>query len=209
MLQIATAGVTALAQVYGFSDASSFLASHVETLKGLDNVLLSRCGHVLEAVQIGFGAGSKHGLMLIGVGRALLGAGVLPVGGTVALASPVMMTCAAIGAVHYGWHALSEDERNKLLDTVADAFSMGKQLVKAVADFAVETIKALLSSENLAELKRMVADAATTFGRRLGDITRSITDRALDVRNIAAGHASSVMSAIPKRLPFQRPAEPS
>lgn len=207
MLQVATAGVTALAQVYGFSDASSFVSSHIETLKGLDNALLSRCGHVLEAVQIGFGVGSDNGLMLIGLGRTLLGAGAMPIAGTASLANPVMMTCAAIGAIHYGWNALSEDERAKVLDTVADAFAAGRQLIKAVADFAVDTIKALLSKENLAELKRMVGDAAATFGRRLGDITRTIADRAADVRNIATGRASSIISALPKRLPFRNPPE--
>jgi catechol 2,3-dioxygenase-like lactoylglutathione lyase family enzyme len=197
-----TAGVTTLSHLYGFaSSAAQFAVNHIETLKQADSAVANRCGQVLEAANEGFGVGSETALVLIGVGQSLLGN---PLTGSVTVAAgtnPIVMTCAAIGAIHYGWNAMSEKEREVLLRTVSDAFAVGVELVRSIARFAVDMIKALMSAENIAELKKMVADVAAAFGTRLSEITRALTDRIREgsryVAGAAGGGASTVWSYVP------------
>jgi hypothetical protein len=167
-----TAGVKTLSHLYGFaSGTAKFAVEHIETLKQADSGVANRCGQVLEALNHGFGVGAESSLVLIGLGQSLLGN---PLTGSVAVAggaNPIVMTCAAIGAIHYGWNAMSEKEREALLRTVSDAFAVGVELIRSIARFAVDTIKALMSAENIAELRRMVADVAAGFGTRLSEIT--------------------------------------
>jgi hypothetical protein len=66
-----SAGVAALTRLYGVTtDAASFAAQHVETLKSLDSALANRCGLVLEASIDGFGVGREIALVVIGIGQA-------------------------------------------------------------------------------------------------------------------------------------------
>jgi hypothetical protein len=197
-----TAGVTTLSHLYGFvSSAAQFAVSHIETLKQADNALANRCGQVLEAANQGFGVGVETSLVLIGIGQSLLGS---PLTGSVTVAAganPIVMTCAAIGAVHYGWNAMSDKEREVLLKTVSDAFAVGVELIRSIARFAVDMIKALMSAENIAELKKMMAAVAAAFGTRLSEITRALTDRVYEgsmyVAGAAGGAASTVWSYVP------------
>lgn len=183
-------GLATLAKLYGFATpAAVFIAEHIETLKSAENVLANRCGLVLEAAQQGFGVGGEVGLMVIGLGQAILGN---PLTGKVAVAgatNPVVLTCAAIGAIHYGWGAMSQGEKDRLVEVVAKAFKVGAELIRSLATFALSTIKALLSRENMEELKRYVRDMAALFGNRLSDITHKITDRIYEGATAVKGAA--------------------
>lgn len=204
MLQTVSTGATALAQLYGYDSVGTFIVGHIATLQQSDNALANRCGEVLDAVREGFGIGSEHSLMVIGLGRTLLGGSIVPAAGVPMLTNPVTLTCAAIGAIHYGWNALSEDEKTAVLDTVGKAFNAGRELIRSIAGFVLQTLKALLSKENLAELKRVVADGASAFGRRIGDITRTIADRSRGMFDAASDRVSTLTEAVPVRLPFRR-----
>lgn len=195
-------GLTALSNLYGFTaSAAHFAVQHIETLKSADNLLANRCGAILEAANAGFGVGTETALVLIGIGQSLLGnplagGAVLPAGG-----NPIVMTCAAIGAIHYGWKAMSAAEREQLLATVSKAFEIGVEFVRSLTRFAVDMIKALMSAANMAELKAMVAEAAATFGRRLSQITRATSDRLIEgsqlILAITKGTALRARSLVP------------
>jgi hypothetical protein len=167
---------------------------HIDTLKQAENALANRCGQILEAANVGFGLGNDTALILIGVGQSLLGN---PLTGSVAVtagANPIIMTCAAIGAIHYGWKAMSDEERETLLKGVSGAFKLGVELIRSIASFAFDMIKALMSAENMAELKKMVASVAAAFGKRLSEITRALSDRIVDTSQYAASVAGSAAS---------------
>jgi hypothetical protein len=117
------------------------------------------------------------------------------------------MTCAAIGAIHYGWNAMSDRERQAILGKVGAAFSLGVELIRSLAEFVLRLIKALLSAANVAELKRMVAEAAAIFGTRLSDITHALRDRVSEGARgtfaLAANTASRARTVLPS-LPRRR-----
>lgn len=188
-------GVSTLSRLYGFTiDAAQFAVQHIETLKQAENGLANRCGQILEAANIGFGLGNETALVLIGVGQSLLGN---PLTGSVAMtagANPIVMTCSAIGAIHYGWKAMSDEEREMLLKTVSGAFKVGVELIRSIASFAFDMIKSLMSAENIAELKKMVASVAAAFGKKLSEITRALSDRIVDTSQYAASAAGSAAS---------------
>ncbi|GGB29511.1 hypothetical protein GCM10011380_18790 [Sphingomonas metalli] len=206
MIERFSAGATAVAKLYGHDNVGDFIVSHIATLQGADNALVSRCGEVLAAVREGFGVGGEHSLMVIALGQTLLSGGVVPVGGVVSLSNPVTLTCAAIGAIHYGWNALSEQEKAAILASVATIFATGVESVRSVAGFVLKTIKALLSRENLAALKKMASDGAAYFDRCIGDITRSIADRSRDLYQATWKRLPDVASSLPVSLPFRRAA---
>ncbi|MHA6723800.1 hypothetical protein [Sphingomonas sp. RS2018] len=196
-----TPGMSTLAQAYGFAgNAAQFAIGHIETLKQADNVLANRCGQVLEAATSGFGVGQETAMLLIGVGQSLLGN---PLTGKVIIGTgnPIVMTCAAIGAIHYGWKAMNDDDRTALLSTVGAAFDVGIEFLKAIGNFAFDLIQALMSRENFEELKRIVSSVAQGFGRHLSDITRLLSDRfkegAQIVYSAAGGAAATAWSYIP------------
>lgn len=188
-----TAGVSALSQLYGFgASAARFAVEHIETLKQADNLLAARCGHVLEAANAGFGVGGETALVLIGVGQTLLGNPLAGGAVLVAAHNPVVMTCAAIGAIHYGWKAMNDREREALLRSVGTAFDVGIELVRSIASFAYNLIQKLMSKENFAELKRMVTGVAKVFGRHFSDVSRLLSDR---IREAAGAVGSTVGGA--------------
>lgn len=201
-MPVGSPGLTSLAQLYGFAgNIASFAVSHIDTLKAADNALANRCGLVLEAANSGFGVGHETAMILIGVGQGMLGN---PLTGTVAsgaITNPIVMTCAAVGAIHYGWKAMSDSERDALLKTVGSAFQIGVEFIRSIASFAFDFIQTLMSRENLAELKRLVVEAAASFGRRLGDVTHLLSDRLIDgasyVRVTAGNAASAAWAHVP------------
>lgn len=202
-------GMGVLSQLYGFAgSAASFAVEHIETLKAADNVLANRCGQVLEAASIGFGVGSETAMVLIGVGQGLLGNPLT--GGAIAVGpgNPIVMTCAAIGAIHYGWKAMNDTERDLLLGTVGAAFNVGVEFVRSIASFAFDLIQALMSRENMEELKRLVAVAAEAFGRHLSDVTRLLSDRLREGARLVYSTANGAASTAWAHVPSLRRASP-
>lgn len=197
-----SSGLATLSRLYGFAgDAARFATEHINVLKSVDNALANRCGQIVEPASVGFGVGSETSLVLIGVGQALLGnpltAGVKVAAGT----KPIVMTCAAIGAVHYGWKALSDQERELLLSNVSKAFNVGIEFIRSIARFAYDMIKVLLSAENIVELKKMVGEAAAAFGKRLSAITGALSDRVTEASQSAASAATNAASTVWSYVP--------
>ena len=202
----ASAGVKSLSQLYNFTaDAARFAVSHIDTLKAADNAIANRCGQLLEAANEGFGLGNETALVLIGVGQHLLGNPLTAVAASgAAAANPVVMTCAAIGAIHYGWNAMSQDERDVLLKAVSGAFRVGTEFIRSLATFAFDMIKALMSAENIAELKKVVATAAAAFGTKLSEITHALSDRIAEGSTYAAAVAGNAASTAWSYVPSLR-----
>jgi hypothetical protein len=86
------------------------------------------------------------------------------------------MTCAAIGAIYYGWGALSDVERNEMLAKLSKGLEIGIELINAMVRFVVETTKGLLDSKNFEEMKKYIGSAASVFGKTLSDVTHKFSD---------------------------------
>ncbi|MGQ0510399.1 MAG: hypothetical protein ACT4P9_07265 [Betaproteobacteria bacterium] len=182
---IALTGIAAtIKALYGTAkDINTFIDEHIEALKASDNHTISRTGRVIEAAKYGFGIGYSVPILIISAGQLILGN---PLSAATAIASaatftnPLAMTCAAVGAIYYGWGALSEIERTEICEKLHKGLEVGVELTKAVVQFVIAKTKEFLSPENFKEFKRFVGDAAATFGRTLGDITGAIRDRVTD-----------------------------
>ncbi len=149
-----TAAINAL---YGIaSDINDWVNRHIEDMKASDNPTISRTGRVLEMAKFGFGLGYLTSVIVIAVGQILLGntLGSLTTVATAAvLANPIAMTCAAIGAVLYGWGALSDQERNDVLEKLSRGLEVGIELIKSVIGFVIARINEMLDSKVIKDLK--------------------------------------------------------
>lgn len=174
----------AIKALYGMAvDINEFLDRHIEDMKGSENPTISRAGRVLEMAKFGFGIGYITSVVVIAVGQLLLGNSLAAVGtavGTMAtaatLTNPIAMTCGAIGAVYYGWGALTDVERNEILDKLSKGLEVGIELIKSIVHFVVDKTKELLNSKNFEEMKKYIGSAAAVFGKTLGDVTHKMTD---------------------------------
>ena len=92
------------------------------------------------------------------------------------MTNPVAMTCAAFGAIYYGWNALNDTERNEILDKLRLGLEIGVETIRAIIAFVVKTTKEILSPENIAEFKGFIKTYAAKFGKSLSDVTGKIVD---------------------------------
>lgn len=179
-----TAIVGALKVTYHVAGAfNDFLNEHIANLRSSDIPMVERSGRVLEGAKAGFGIGYVAPVIVIAAGQALLGnplSAAAAVGSALTLTNPVAMTCAAIGAVAYGYGALSPDERDALLLKLGHGLSVGVELIRSVIGFAVEEIRRLLSSQQMAEIKKYVREYAEVFGKHLSEVTGLIADKLSD-----------------------------
>jgi hypothetical protein len=162
---------------------NDFLNDHIEEMKRAENPTVSRTGRVLEMAKYGFGIGYITPVVVISVGQLLLG-NPLAAGGTLAsaaiLSNPIAMTCAAVGAIYYGWNALDDQEKEEMLEKLSDGLKIGIEMIKSVIRFVIEKSKELWNSENLSEIKNSISQAAEVFGKKLGDVTHKISDKVTD-----------------------------
>ena len=170
----------AIRGIYGIAgDISDFVDRHIAELQASENPTVARTGRVMMAAKSGFGIGYITSVVIIATGQLLLG-NTLTAGGTVltavTLTNPIAMTCAAIGAIYYGWNALSDQERTEIIEKLTNDLKVGSELVKSLIRFVVDKTKEFLSSENLKEIKVFVSNAAAEFGKSLGDITKKVAD---------------------------------
>ena len=215
----------AIRGIYGIAgDINDFLDRHIADLQASDNPTVARTGRVMMAAKSGFGIGYITSVVVIATGQLLLG-NTLAAGGTVltavTLTNPIAMTCAAIGAIYYGWNALSDQERNDIIEKLTNDLKVGAELIKSLIRFVVDKTKEFLSSENLKEIKVFVANAAAGFGKSLGDITKKVADivsGSFDVikrktgqaADVAADMASDAYGAVKDKLKKPQPiAKPS
>jgi len=169
--------ISALYQVAG--SINDFIDDHIDKLKRSANETIACSGRVLEGAKFGFGLGYITPIAIIAIGQFVLGnelAAIGTVASAVTLTNPMAMTCAAIGAIYYGWNALSDSERSAILDRLASGLEMGVELLRALVDFVLRTIKDALSSKQLLAFKEFITSQAALFGRSLFDVTHKVGD---------------------------------
>lgn len=176
-------------------ERSRFVAKHLDELERAENEAIARTGFVLRRSHEGFGLGYKVPLAIIAIGHAMLGVDLAVV--TPLLASnPAAFTCAAVGAVYYGYQAMTDHERTELHRRVGEAIGVGIELIRSIAEFCITTLKTLLDTETMAKLKTAVAEAAAYFGTSLASITGSFADKLLETAHYAAGKVTGAGSVI-------------
>jgi hypothetical protein len=171
---------------------STFYDGHIHRLKSSDNETMERTGRVLEAAVAGYGIGYVAPVAIIAAGQLILGnplSAVGEVGSAAILSNPLAATCAALGALYYGYQALNSDERERLLSALQEGLEIGRELISSIIGFAERTLNALLNSETLKALKTFVAEYAGHFGRNLAQITKSVGDHV-----VLAAHKASAMA---------------
>jgi hypothetical protein len=175
----------AIAAIYHVSSSvNDFINEHIENLKLSDNHVISSTGRVLEGAKYGFGLGYLTSVAIIAVGQLILGntlvvgaiAAVKTVGSAAILGNPVAMTCGAIGAICYGWAALTDQEKDVILNRVQIGLEIGIELIKSLIEFVTRKMKEFLSSDQFKELKIIVAGVADAFGKKISDITKVLSD---------------------------------
>jgi hypothetical protein len=178
----------AIQALYGMAvDVNEYLDQHIKDMTGSDNPTISRTGRILEMAKLGFGIGYITPVAIIAVGQLLLGNPLTAIS-TVATAAtftnPIAMTCAAIGAIYYGWGALSETEREETLEKLSSGLEIGTELIKSMVNFIINKTKELLSSKNIEEITKYIESAAALFGKSLGDVTHKLSDVVSDTFDV-------------------------
>lgn len=170
----------AIAEIYSMGKkVNEFIDDHIETLKRSENSTVASAGRVLEAAKFGFGLGYMSSVTLIAVGQLLLGntlSAVSTVATAAVVANPIAMTCAAIGAIYYGWNALSEKERQAILDRLTAGLELGVEIIKGLIEFAIRKTKEFLGSKQLVEFKVFIGEQAAVFGKSLYQVTHQVGD---------------------------------
>jgi hypothetical protein len=170
----------AVGKLYGIGgDINGFIDAHLALMKASDSEVVSRTGSILEAAKFGFGLGYISSVTVIAIGQYLLGntlAAVSAVATAATLTNPVAMTCAAVGAIIYGWAALKNDERRSILETLASGLQIGVELIKAMVDFVIRTAGELMDAKLLKQFKQYITEKAALFGRSLADVTHLTVD---------------------------------
>lgn len=174
----------AIKQLYGMGVAiNDYIDDHIQKMRNSDNPTVSRTGDVLEAAKYGFGLGYISSVIIMATGQLLLG-NTLGALGTFAsaatLSNPMAMTCAAVGAIVYGWGALSEAEQAEILGKLTKGLEIGAELIKAVLNFLISRLKALIDPKNVAEFKKYIKEYASKFGKTLHEITHGFVDLVKD-----------------------------
>lgn len=170
------------AVVAGGAALNTFLNDHIQSMKGSENATISRTGRVFEMTKYGFGIGWISGVAIIAAGQLILGNSFFSTTAALITApvNPIAMTCAAIGAVYYGWNVLSEGEKTEILEKLSKGLEIGTAFISSIIAFVLETCKKIFSAENLEELKKFVGKCAAVFGKTLSSITHKITDVVAD-----------------------------
>jgi hypothetical protein len=180
--------VQSIKGLYGISTAfNDFIDKHINEMKAAENPTISRTGRVMEMAKYGFGLGYLSSVVIIGTGQLLLGntlSAVTTAATAATLSNPAAMTCAAFGAIYYGWGALSDQERNELIEKLSKGLEIGVELIKSIIRFVIEKTKELLTSKNFEEIKKYVGSAAAVFDKSLGDVTHKLSDMVSDTYHI-------------------------
>jgi hypothetical protein len=160
-----------------------YVDAHIEAMKSSDNTTIASSGRALEAAKFGFGLGYTSAVAIMAVGQLLLGNPLAAIGVVVSsavLSNPIAMTCAAVGAIYFGWDALTEKEKDGILDRLSLGLSLGIELIRSVIDFVIRTTRSLLSSKQLLKFKEFIRAQALLFGKSLYDVTGKVGDLVKD-----------------------------
>lgn len=187
---------TAIQGIYSMGGSvNEFIDTHIDLLKESENPTVSKTGRVLEMAKLGFGLGYMSSITIIATGQLLLGNNLAAVGTVVTaatLTNPIAMTCAAFGAIYYGWSALSNQERNEILDKLRTGLEIGVETIKAIIAFVVKTTNEIFSPENIAEFKSFIKTYAAKFGKSLSDVTGRMVDILKDAAEQTAKKSSEI-----------------
>lgn len=191
------------------SAVNDFINRHIENLKSSDNPTIASAGRVIEGAKFGFGLGYVAPIIIIAAGQILLGnsfSAAIGVAGTVmsaaTLSNPIAMTCGAIGAIYFGWKALTDVERNDILDRLSSGLNVGVELIRSLIGYVLNKLKDFSDSKQLIEFKIFIKNQAAVFGKTLYDVTKSLGDlvkgAAEKVSNIAGQAADGALSGTKK-----------
>ena len=198
-------GKAAVGAAQTASSINDFLDQHIADLKRSDNPTIACTGRVLEAAKLGFGLGYIGSIAIIATGQLLLGNSLAAAGAVatgVTLTNPIAMTCAAMGAIYYGWNALTEAERGTILDRLSAGLEMGVELIKSLINFVLGKTKEFLSSKQLTAFKEFIKTQAAQFGKSLYDVTRAVGDLvkgAAEKAGDLAGQAVDLTSQVARK----------
>lgn len=171
----------AIGGLYGVvGEISIWMDKHIQDMQASDNVTISRTGKVLEGAKYGFGLGYVAPVTVIAVGQFLLGntlAAVATIGSAATLTNPIAMTCAAVGAIYFGWNALPDDERADALDKLSKGLEIGIELIKSVIRYVIDGLSNMMTSKHLLEFKEYISVGAKRFGKTLYDVTHDVSDK--------------------------------
>lgn len=171
----------AIGGLYGvIGDMNAWMDKHIQDMQTSDNDTISRTGRVLEGAKLGFCLGYAVPVTVIAVGQYLLGntlTAVVTIGSAATFTNPIAMTCAAVGAIYYGWNALSDDERGEALDKLSNGLEIGIELIRSVIRYVVEGLSNLMTSKHLIEFKEYISVGAKRFGKTLYDVTHDVSDK--------------------------------
>lgn len=189
---------SAVKGLYGMAiDVGEYIDKHIAEMKSSDNPTVSRTGRVLELAKLGFGLSYLSSVTIIAVGQYLLGntlAAITTVATAATLSNPIAMTCAAIGAILYGWNALSDKEKSDILERLSSGLGIGIELIKSIVGFVIEKTKETLDAKVVKELKAFVAEKAALFGRSLSDVTHLTVDVISDTGAVVLSHTSTAIA---------------
>jgi uncharacterized protein YaaW (UPF0174 family) len=148
-------------------------------MKASRDTTTAAVGKFLEGAKQGLLTGYAAPVVIIATGQLLLGNPLSAVG-TVATAAtfmnPVASTCAAVGAIWFGWKALGPDEQQAVLEKLSSGFKLSVALVQSVVNGALDLLKSMLGSKQLLKMKAVLSEAASELGRSVYAITRSVKD---------------------------------
>jgi len=192
--------VEAIRLLYGTAKTiNEFIDEQIDSMKSSAKEAVQVCGKILEGVKYGFGIGYATSIVAITVGHLLMGnplsAGgtlISGVSGVAVFTNPIAMTCAAIGAIYYGWNALDEHEKEAIIERVVNDFKIGVELIKAIINYVITKTKELMSSDALADIKGYVQESAKKFGKTLSDVTRNLKDKVFDTAEYVKDKAGDV-----------------
>ena len=158
---------------------NTFVDEHIDALKASNDPSISKIGSVLQGAKKGLLLGYAAPVVLIATGQLLLGHPFLA-GGTVltaaTLTNPIASTCAAIGAIWFGWKALNKTEQERLLEKLSKGFELTIDVIRSVIEFAQRQLKSTFNSKELAVLKDGLIEFARKLGRSLYSITGQLKD---------------------------------
>ena len=193
----------AIKSLYGATKAlDAYLDDLLESMKRSANKTIAQAGKVIEAAKYGFGIGYVVSVAVIAIGQMILGNPLTAVATVVTSpVNPAAMTCAAIGAIYYGWNALTDAERSDIVGKLSSSLEVGVELLNAIVAFVIKKAKEVCNSESLAERKYFIADAAHRFGRSLSDVTNSVKDKTLGAIDFVAEKLKREPPEEPRELP--------
>ena len=119
--------IAAIKAIYGITgEINSYISGLIESMKKSANKTIEQTGRVLEGAKMGFGIGYITPVATIATGQMILGHPFLAAA-TIATSpvNPMAMTCAAVGAIYFGWKALADDDRNGMIEKLQAGLELG------------------------------------------------------------------------------------